>query len=163
MNQHENYEIGEVTEKIRQWAHDRNLIDGATSASQFLKLTEEWKEIFDGIFDKNIELIIDAVGDCYVVLTIIAAQNKIDLETLNYTPAPFENAGISVLGALAHNIAKGKLIIQPLTECLCYLAYIADGLGFSVTYAANAAYHEIKDRKGRVVDGVFVKEADLPT
>lgn len=33
--------------------------------------------------------------------------------------------------------------------------------GLSFTSCLDAAYQEIKDRKGKLIDGVFVKEADL--
>jgi hypothetical protein len=49
--------------------------------------------------------VVDAIGDCAVVLTILAAQSQTTLEA-----------------------------------CI------------------DRAYHEIKDRKGRMVDGIFVRE-----
>lgn len=33
--------------------------------------------------------------------------------------------------------------------------------GLDIQECLEAAYEEIKDRKGKIVDGVFVKEADL--
>ncbi|WP_251671576.1 MULTISPECIES: MazG-like family protein [unclassified Sporosarcina] len=36
-------------------------------------------------------------------------------------------------------------------------------LGTSIEECAGIAYNEIKDRKGKMVNGVFVKESDLPT
>ena len=33
--------------------------------------------------------------------------------------------------------------------------------GFSFASCLDAAYQEIKDRKGKLIDGVFVKESDL--
>ena len=34
-----------ITNKIAQWHHDRNLIDGSTDQAQFLKLIEETGEL----------------------------------------------------------------------------------------------------------------------
>lgn len=96
-------------ERIRGWASDRNLISGSTPEKQFTKLIEEVGELAAGIARGRDEAIMDGIGDCFVVLTILAAQHGMDIE-----------------------------------ECIA------------------AAWHEIKDRKGRMVDGVFVKEADLP-
>ena len=90
---------------IRQWAEDRNLIEGSDSFRQLAKLTEEVGELAGAIAKGNKEGIKDGIGDAFVVLTILAAQQ-----------------------------------------------------GFSVEDCIAAAYNEIKDRKGRMVDGVFIKE-----
>lgn len=91
---------------IRDWANARNLIKGGTAKDQMLKLAEEVGELASGIAKANREEIEDAIGDCFVVLTIIAAQYNLAVE-----------------GCVA------------------------------------SAYEQIKDRKGKLVDGVFVKEA----
>ncbi|UOO93563.1 MazG-like family protein [Vitreoscilla stercoraria] len=94
---------------VEAWAHERNLIAGSDSFRQLAKLTEELGELAGGIAKQKPDVISDSIGDCMVVLTILAAQNGLDV-----------------------------------VACL------------------QDAYNEIKDRKGRMIDGVFVKEADLP-
>lgn len=93
---------------IRQWARDRNLIDGSDRFRQMVKLAEEQGELAAGIAKGNTELVADSIGDMVVVLTILAEQS-----------------GLSIEGCI------------------------------------EQAYHEIKDRKGRMIDGVFVKSEDL--
>ncbi|MGL4755547.1 MAG: MazG-like family protein [Aeromonadaceae bacterium] len=93
---------------IRQWARDRNLIDGSDRFRQMVKLVEEQGELAAGIAKGNAELVADSIGDMVVVLTILAEQS-----------------GLSIEGCI------------------------------------EQAYHEIKDRKGRMIDGVFVKSEDL--
>lgn len=94
-------------DRIRQWASDRNLIDGSDVKSQFVKLMEEAGELASAIAKQRDDEFADAVGDMFVVLTILSAQKGLDIE-----------------------------------ECIA------------------GAWLEIKDRKGRMVDGVFVKDAD---
>lgn len=94
-----------VYDDIRRWAEDRNLIKGATPEAQFQKLLEEMTELYEALRTDGIEDTIDALGDCVVVLIILAAQKGLDLE-----------------------------------------------------YCLHQAYDEIKDRKGRMVNGMFVKE-----
>jgi hypothetical protein len=94
------------TERVTQWATDRNLIGGSEPRDQMLKLVEEMGELATAIQKKDRHGQIDAIGDCAVVLCIVAAQL---------------------------------------------------GLGFDA--CQEAAWSEIKDRKGRLIDGVFVKEA----
>lgn len=94
-------------DRIRQWASDRNLIEGSDVKSQFVKLMEEAGELASAIAKQRDDEFADAVGDMFVVLTILSAQKGMDIE-----------------------------------ECIA------------------GAWLEIKDRKGRMVDGVFVKDAD---
>jgi NTP pyrophosphatase (non-canonical NTP hydrolase) len=92
---------------IRQWATDRNLIEGSDMKSQFVKLIEEAGELANSIAKKNDIEFADAIGDMVVVLTIMAAQNGMMIE-----------------------------------DCI------------------DAAWQQIRDRKGKMVDGIFIKEAD---
>jgi NTP pyrophosphatase (non-canonical NTP hydrolase) len=92
---------------IRQWAADRNLIEGSDIKSQFVKLIEEAGELANAIAKKNDIEFADAIGDMVVVLTIMAAQNGMMIE-----------------------------------DCI------------------DAAWQQIRDRKGKMVDGIFIKEAD---
>tara|TARA_R110000787_G_scaffold86215_2_gene183829 strand:+ start:4152 stop:4616 length:465 start_codon:yes stop_codon:yes gene_type:complete len=98
--------MDDLIDKVKQWHHDRNLIEGSTDLQQFNgKLLEEVKEL-----ETNILLsqpVADDIGDILVVLINIATRN---------------NLGLS--------------------ECL------------------QVAYDDIKDRKGKMVDGVFIKERE---
>lgn len=51
--------------------------------------------------------------------------------------------------------AIGDSIVTLIIQCRFH--------GFDLRECLEAAYEEIKDRKGRMVDGMFVKEADLGT
>jgi NTP pyrophosphatase (non-canonical NTP hydrolase) len=96
----------ELVNKIAQWHHDRNLIEGSTDKDQYMKLIQEAGELSDNICKgKDIR---DDIGDMMVVLINIMTRNNLSIE-----------------------------------ECL------------------QVAYDDIKDRRGRMVDGVFVKESDL--
>lgn len=96
-----------MTKKIEQWAKDRGL-ESADPAKQALKLGEEFGELCQGLAKSDMPLVIDSIGDMYVVLTILSMQLGVNIE-----------------------------------DCI------------------ETAYNEIKDRKGRMVNGTFVKESDL--
>jgi NTP pyrophosphatase (non-canonical NTP hydrolase) len=98
--------MSEWKERVRQWAADRNLIEGSTPRKQMDKLNEECSELYEGILDNDIDDIKDAIGDIQVVLAVMCCQLVIDID-----------------------------------EC------------------REIAWEEIKDRKGKMIDGVFVKEA----
>lgn len=67
---------------------------------------------------------------------------------------------IQEAGELSDNICKGKDIRDDIGDMMVVLINIAERNGLSLTECLEVAYNDIKDRKGRMVDGVFVKEAD---
>lgn len=64
---------------------------------------------------------------------------------------------------LSDNICKGNDIRDDLGDILVVLINIAERNGLTLQECLQVAYDDIKHRKGRMVDGVFVKEADWPT
>ena len=67
-----------LIEKISQWHHDRNLIEGATSKDQVLKLIQEVGELSDSVCKK--QDVKDDIGDCLVILINIAEREGTNLE-----------------------------------------------------------------------------------
>ena len=106
MKSRETQAMIEDVNRIKQWHHDRNLIDGSDDKSQFAKLIQEAGELSDNICKGND--IKDDIGDMIVVLINIAERNDVSI-----------------------------------TECI------------------KTAWEDIKDRKGMMRDGVFVKQDDL--
>ena len=53
---------------------------------------------------------------------------------------------------------NGEAIIDGIGDVAVTLILIAAQFGFRFEDCIAAAYEEIKDRKGRVIDGLFVKE-----
>lgn len=70
---------------------------------------------------------------------------------------------IEEVGELANSINKGnrKGMMDDIGDILVVLINIAERNHMSLYECLEFAYADIKDRKGRMVDGVFVKEADL--
>lgn len=67
---------------------------------------------------------------------------------------------IQEAGELSDNICKGNDIKDDIGDMLVVLINIAERNGLSLTECLLEAWHDIKDRKGMMVDGVFVKEED---
>ena len=67
---------------------------------------------------------------------------------------------IQEMGELSDNICKGKDIADDCGDIMVVLLNIMERNGLSMQHCLEVAYNDIKDRKGRMVDGVFVKEAD---
>lgn len=97
-----------LTERIKKWAMERDL-HNADPSKQILKLGEEYGELCEFMTKyKGIENAQDAIGDMYIVMTILCLQLDLDIE-----------------------------------ECI------------------EMAYEQIRNRKGKLINGAFVKESDL--
>ena len=59
---------------------------------------------------------------------------------------------------LETNILLSQPVIDDIGDCLVVLINIAERNGLSLFECLSHAYNDIKDRKGKMVDGVFVKE-----
>ena len=67
---------------------------------------------------------------------------------------------IQEVGELSDNVCKGKDVSDDIGDCIVVLINIAERNKLSLTECIQQAYNDIADRKGRMVDGIFVKEAD---
>jgi NTP pyrophosphatase (non-canonical NTP hydrolase) len=65
------------------------------------------------------------------------------------------------MGELSSNICKGKDIRDDVGDMMVVLINIMERNGLSMEDCLEVAYDDIKDRKGKMIDGVFVKEGDL--
>lgn len=68
---------------------------------------------------------------------------------------------ISEAGELANNLAKGKDCRDDIGDMIVVLINIAERNGYTIEECLEQAYNDIKDRKGKMINGTFVKEADL--
>ena len=67
---------------------------------------------------------------------------------------------IQEVGELSDNVCKGRDIRDDIGDCMVVLINIAERNGLSLEDCMQVAYDDIKDRKGIMVDGIFVKESD---
>lgn len=93
-----------IFDNIRHWAKEKGIYDKGDIKTQYVKLQEEAGELAKAIINNDNDEIIDAIGDCVVVLTSIAHFNNCKIE-----------------------------------DCI------------------NSAYNVINKRKGKMVNGSFVK------
>lgn len=59
---------------------------------------------------------------------------------------------------LETNILLSQPVIDDIGDCMVVLINIAERNGLSLFDCLSHAYNDIKDRKGKMVDGVFIKE-----
>lgn len=65
------------------------------------------------------------------------------------------------LGELSDSVCKNKDIRDDLGDMLVVIINIAERNKLTLSDCLAKAYDDIKDRKGKMVDGVFIKEKDL--
>ena len=184
-------DLQQLIKNIEQWAEDRNLIEGSTPQKQFIKLMEEFGELCSGVAKNKPNVIKDSIGDCFVVMVILAKQNHIDsvLEKISDLDSSFEKisdlnsfqhvfelgveeiivetvVSLGMLGMLASELMGQNLEMPTKVDAIFGWPYLSLKLisrkyNLMLTDCVQAAWDEIKDRKGRMIDGVFVKEGDL--
>ncbi|MCE5000967.1 MazG-like family protein [Staphylococcus pseudoxylosus] len=157
----------DLTEKIEQWAEDRNL-HTVDPIKQYDKLIEEFGELMKGINKQDMLMIKDSIGDMYVVMVILSKQtgNSVvnllkndDVDTLR--PKHSTYSYVHIIAALARELNKGSYILSEIYELKKQLVKTCGEYYLDFTDCVELAYLEIKDRKGKMIDGKFVKEDDL--
>lgn len=66
------YSLDELSYLVSKWHMDRGITENGTVQMQFIKLTEEVGELAAAIARNKIDDAKDAIGDCLVLLNIIA-------------------------------------------------------------------------------------------
>lgn len=159
----------ELLAKIVEWAHARNIIKGTTAFDQWVKGASEVGELADGLAKKQPEMIKDAIGDVVVMLAVMCSQLGVNTEFIREIPIPsaknskesfqymFEN-----FGQLGYSIRVENHSAAPyVTQVTGRLAHIAKQEGLALLECIAFAYDQIKDRKGVVFNGTFIKSNDV--
>ncbi len=64
------------------------------------------------------------------------------------------------LGELSDHACKGEDIRDDLGDMIVVILNIMKRNSYTMEECLQVAYNDIKDRKGRMVDGIFVKETE---
>ena len=158
-------------EKVKQWFIDRGLKNSGRLDKQSLKLSEEFGELCAGYLKKNEQLTKDSIGYCAVVIVGLALLIKEDVDKVFEGLKPVEEVDVmncfrclnlNICAILSYSDRRyGGICRYDLASAVDYLKSISNILGYDFEECFELAYNEIKDRKGRWIDGSFVKEEDL--
>lgn len=166
--------IKDLDEKIISWARWRDLHKKGTVDGQAIKTAEEVAELIIGLSKDDKDKIVDSIGDVYVTLVVgNLIQGKADFEKA------FKRAEIDSKNTVGHYGAPDKaeqiINLMMATKEVLILGYTTHTISFllmvimivagenqlNLKNCVESAYEEIKGRKGRIIDGTFVKESDL--
>lgn len=67
---------------------------------------------------------------------------------------------VQELGELSDSVCKGEDIMDDIGDMLVIMINICERNSVDMEDCLGVAYDEIKDRKGRMLDGIFIKESD---
>ena len=160
-----------LVQSIEQWAEDRNIIKGAKPIDQAMKLFSEHGELSDHVGNNELDKVFDDVGDVFVVLTIIAKQ--CNLSIYNHSDVKLKHSGLKVdvafltseLATIATEVYEwddnsSHFPEYALNHSVARLRSIAEQVGLTLEYCVEQAYNDIKDRKGVLFNGVFIKDSN---
>ena len=176
--------LTDLIKNVKRWSIDRGL-DKASPIKQMQKLSEEWGELNAGEAKSNQEKIIDSIGDVMVVLTILSQQMNFEKSEIILDPSQNNRStyeadethtdilllyGTEEIGILAKlmvdylrnpSINTNAMIRFHIRNLAIYISRIAINEKTTLEKCFEVAWNEIKDRTGKMVDGVFVKQEDL--
>ena len=153
--------MNELIQKIEQWASDRNIIKGSKPIDQAMKLFSEFGELADNV-GKGRDCR-DDIGDCAVVLIIMCRQlgipaiDSIQKDNDNYSTKEYVTwAGYWMCSWVSGGMSNS----EELGFIFSNLINIAQLSNYTLEECVQIAYNDIKDRKGIMSNGVFIKESD---
>jgi len=123
-----------------------DLYNNTTEEKQILKFYTELGEYADAVLKDDRDAIIDAIGDmavCLINAEIIGVQKKVYL--FYDTKATIDNVVIFV----AYRDYKESLLV---------LSLLAESHGTTLEHCLDTVIKVIEKRKGKMINGVFVKE-----
>lgn len=164
--------MDKLIEMVNAWAKERGL-DKVDARTQYTKLIEEQGELAKAIMQKNVEGdsgVLDSIGDYQVTLIIYCLIRDIHIAfwktVINPKNFAVETIYMNLVSTSAKIIAsynKGLVTneIRNIENTFQLLSLVAGKYDTTLEDTLELAYNEIKDRKGRLVNGVFIKEDDF--
>ena len=154
---------------VEQWSNERGIYEHSTTLAQALKAVSEVGELADAVIKHDMDALKDAIGDVAVCLVNVAKLSNISVDVeyvmgfglAGDTAANSVGMTCSMVGDLPRSCANKETLEYAACIDVAFSALIdtASAYGFLCSDCCDAAWNEIKDRKGRMVPGgAFVKE-----
>lgn len=175
-------DFNKLIENVTSWAVERG-IDKESPLSQMQKILEEYGELNGAKHSSNHKELEDAIGDIMVALTVFTVQMDFNKKDIMLNPhrngyTRYERGEISTETLLLYatkeiGLMSSKLldlvfnpgIINTLTQIQFHirnltgiLSKIAVNEGTMLDACFEIAWNEIKDRKGKKINGKWMKE-----
>lgn len=161
--------IQEQIKLIEQWAIDRGLDKNGTVEGQLIKTAEEVSELIIAISKDDRNGVKDAIGDIFVTLVVGNMIDKhVDMSTdvediINTKVGPdgkFTDV-YNINKCLSQLLFKRWYQPKAMNDLIYAMARVWSNYSLKPTDCIESAYKEIAGRKGKVIDGTFIKESAL--
>ena len=156
-------------QNVQQWSTDRGIYEHSTALAQALKAVSEVGELADAVIKNDRAALIDAIGDvavCLVNLEVIAKLPAKTAEPVGQMSLQEAAAWLAwSVGELAADFRETLLYSagQDLARSRGALLDVCLVAQLDFDDCCEAAWQQIKDRKGRMVaGGAFVKDGIGP-
>lgn len=161
----------ELVNKVKDWARERGL-DKSNPRAQYMKIVEELRELIENTFREDKDEVIDAIGDMQVTLIVYCLIRDIECPKTRYQyffdSYPFNLNGALLdltvdLGWIAESYNKQNRFTEKaaIHSMLDRLDAISEAYGVRKEYCLEEAYKVIANRRGKMINDIFVKEEDL--
>lgn len=139
----------ELKNLIINWTNERELIKKENAEKQYLKFLEEVGETAKAILKDDSAGVIDGFGDIAVTMIILGEQiaNSQELSDNNNF----------LTGITLYDVVKrvGPDFVNP--SAMNFLNDACFFYGLDLVQCLESAWEEIKDRKGKTINGTFIK------
>jgi hypothetical protein len=136
----------EFRSNVEKWAHVRAIYEQSSEVKQQVKALEE---IGEYLVAENDEERMDAIGDIAVCIVNAAAFRR-------YSNLGWYHVPTIHVGKLANELLRGSY-----NSSLSVLKGLAEKHHYDFMKCCENAWNEIKDRKGMMIDGFYVKWENL--
>lgn len=147
---------------IMNWSTERG-IDKCSSKKQLYKIVEEVGELTSAYLKNDLDKFMDAIGDVFIASTIFCQQESLKVMEFYY-PAEYcadFNQALNRLILSTADMFTYNWHIKSITNILGSLSDCAHLRNVSMVCCVEKSWNEIKDRKGKIIDDMWVKEEDL--
>lgn len=155
----------EFKSNVEQWAEERGIYEHSTPEAQLLKALSELGELADAVIKNDRDALKDAIGD--VAVCIVNYSRMINTICAPYFPEKIfsDDAKISSCTAFLAQLIAEMLMGYPVASAPHKVVLALHGISVKESLdfmdCCATAWREIKDRKGRMVEGgAFVKERE---
>lgn len=169
-------EIKELIKNIEAWGIERELDKKGTVEGQQIKTAEEMAELIIGASKNKLDVIKDSIGDVFVTLVIgnmlnynldlvdIYERSNKEVKDNEEDLTKEKDYKKQIIGCMASGIIdllEDDYCGYILKNILCNLIGICKVYDMTFVECVESAYNEIANRKGKMINGTFVKEEDL--
>lgn len=158
----------DLVEKVEVWATEKGIFEKGTVEAQMVKTLEEITEMQMAIIKDDKEEIKDALGDIFITIIVgskmantnireciedyCVDENKIEMDKMQRigTWIHLINFYLDIVGEPYDKNGSSFMLIL--------LSNYADVYDLKIEECLESAYNVIAKRKGKMIDGMFVKE-----